>query len=184
MNSSFPKSRPYLKFFLFGLIVFLFSCTQEPSTLSVPDNFAGIPLAQQISGKQAAKFIERLHDDDVYADQNVIGIYGRGRHPSVIYISRFPSSGKAKKYLKKMSEEIGPGKSGFSHHVKFKADGKEIHFVVGMGQAHYFFALGSDLYWLTLPMEKSRQGLAQVLQISVEKVPAIEEIMQQQNFVK
>lgn len=170
----------FLNLWMLVVIGALWGCLQNSRPFALPEQFAGYKLQQQISGAQAAKLIEQLHGDEVAPQENLIGLYGDQMPPTVIYLSRFSSSREARKYLKKMAEEIGPGSSGFAHHATFEVQGNEIHFVVGQGQAHYFFRFGQDLYWLALPMEKARQGLAEILGQPPENIPSISEIFKRQ----
>ncbi len=143
----------------------------------IPERILSVPLSQLISGKEAAKIVSRMHGKDVAPKATVIGVYGAERETAVIYISQFPSDSKARRYLRKMCRSMGKGSSGFGHHVDFKVDTMDVHFAVGMGQIHYFYALEDRLYWLAVDPHIARPALAEVLNVQVENVPTLQDIM-------
>ncbi|NOX36773.1 MAG: hypothetical protein GXO78_04470 [Calditrichaeota bacterium] len=167
-------------FFIAFAAVILLACNPasdlEPY---VPASILSVPLQQLISGKEAAKIVSRMHGKDVAPKETVIGIYGENREVAIIYISQFPTDGKARRYLRKMCRRMGKGSSGFGHHVDFKVDTLDVHFAVGMGQIHYFYAIEDRLYWLAVDPHIARSALAEVLDVKEDQVPTLQDIMKQ-----
>lgn len=76
-----------------------------------------------------------------------------------------------------MSRAIGGESNGFGHHESFRVDGKQVEFVVGQGQVHFFFARGTDVYWLGIDARLARGALAQLLDVEVEEVLTLKTLL-------
>jgi len=159
-------------------VTLAFACSTKPETASpLPPEIEGMKLANEVTGEMAAAMIARLHGKDVAPTESYIGHYGTGSRHAMLYVSRFESEEQARSLLKVMSLRIGKGSSGFGHHRQIEVTGREIHLVLGQGQVHYFFAKGRSLYWLGIDPRLARAGLAQLLEVDVDKVPTVKSIL-------
>lgn len=145
--------------------------------MPVPQKIHGMELIREISGKAAAGMIARLHGKDVAPAESRIGHYGAEPPHATLYISRFESEEQAQSLLVDMSLRIGEGSSGFGHHEHFDVKAKEIHLVLGQGQSHYFYAEGAHVFWLGIDPRMARAGLAELLEVDVDKVPTLESLL-------
>ncbi len=116
--------------------------------------------------------IARLHGKEVAPLQSYIGAYHDGPRHIMLYVSVFESEDQAQSLLAAMSKRIGQGSSGFGHHVRFRVRDREIHMVLGQGQVHYFYVKGQSVYWLGLPPDLAPAGLAELLGVGVNEIPA------------
>lgn len=174
MNLSLKNGLGYILIF-----VLISACLSQAPEITLPDSISGLPLTRVISGEEAEKIIERMHDKSIAPDLNQIGFYTGNSRQAILYVSSFGSARKANKRLKEMSDEIGTaGSSGFGHQVQFRVNDHPIHLVVGYGQVHFFYAQGNYLYWLTIDADMARAALAQVLDVEPQAVPSLNEIFE------
>ncbi|RMF61082.1 MAG: hypothetical protein D6748_02550 [Calditrichaeota bacterium] len=157
---------------LFIFLALICSCNAMAPEIHLPDSIQGLPLRQKISGKEAEKMLERMHNKDVAPGKNVIGVYQAGPHRTILYASSFPTRGKALDRLEEMSKEIGSGSSGFENHIQFEVNKNIIHQVTGYGQLHYFFAVDKFLYWLSVDYPLAHGSLAELLGVSIDDIPS------------
>ncbi len=153
------------------------ACAKQESAAPLPPELSGMKLVRVTTGQGAAAMIARLHGKDVAPAESHIGYYGGGAMQAVLYVSRFASDEEARSQLAAMSDRIGAGSSGFGHHAQFTIDAREIHLVLGQGQVHYFFTEGSDLSWLAMRPDLARAGLAELLDVELERVPSLEQLL-------
>jgi hypothetical protein len=125
------------------------------------------------AGDTAARLVDRMHGKGVAPVATWVGRYGTGALTATLYVSRYASGGEATAQLGLMAERIGPGTPDYGHHSEATIAGTVVHSAFGHGQVHYFFARGTDLTWLAVPLEISRAGLAGVLGIPVDSVPPV-----------
>jgi hypothetical protein len=99
---------------------------------------------------------------------------GRAKRQRLVrqrFRSRFASVEMADSLLGEMSESIGEGSDGFTHHTRFEAGDREIHMVLGQGQVHFFFARDGELTWLGIDAAQARAGLSEILGLTEEILP-------------
>jgi hypothetical protein len=153
------------------------ACSKEETASLLPPQIHGMELVNETTGQAAVAMIARLHGKGVAPIESYVGHYGTGPRHAMLYASRFESVEQAQSLLVAMSSRIGKGSSGFGHHHQFDVDGSEIHLVLGQGQVHYFYAKGRSLFWLGMPPEMARVGLAELLEVDADKVPTVESLM-------
>ncbi len=152
-------------------------CSRDSRSPEVPKELAGLPITRELQGEEAARLVTRMHGKAVVPKENIVAYYGRERIPNVVYLSRYPSEDGAKQALKRMAEKIGPGSYGFTHHGRFSVQSIPVHFVLGHGQIHFFFAKGKGLYWLAIDPTRAQEALADLLEVSSKKVPTPREFL-------
>ena len=153
------------------------ACSGQETNSPLPPEIRGLPLVQVISGEDAVRMTERLHGKAVAPSETHIGRYGTGSTHAMLYVSHFDSDQEAESVLAAMSASIGDGSSGFGHHEQFSIDRRGVHMVIGQGQVHFFFVRTADLFWLGMDAEMAREGLAQLLGVAAEDVPALESLL-------
>jgi hypothetical protein len=150
------------------LLALLLACTGgsgdgEGTDALLPDRIHGTDLVESLSGEEAAGMIARLHGKGVAPVESEIGFYGAFRPPLTLYVSVFASAEEARDQMSLMVEAIGQGSSGFTDPRSERVEGVDVEFVVGHGQAHYYFAEGDRLLWLAAPAEIVRPALLDLL---------------------
>lgn len=142
-------------------------------TTLLPAELHGMALAESHSGDEASGMIGKLHEKGVAPEHSEVGFYGPAESQTTLYVSRFESSEIALAQLDSMSSRIGGGAAGFGHHTEFVAGGVTVHSVLGHGQAHYFYADGTDLSWLSSPPMMARSTLSMLMGIDAADIPEI-----------
>lgn len=130
----------------------------------LPPSVGGLALAAEVSGGQARAQVEQLHGKVLGAglDQAWIGEYGDPPRATV-WVTRSIRREDAEALLGRMAETIGDGDSPFQAVgpiARGDAHGYELD---GMGQKHYYFLVGSDLYWLAIDTGLGPMGLDELV---------------------
>jgi hypothetical protein len=151
----------HLWLFLLPLVI---ACSGErQETALLPDRIHGIALGKSTTGKEASELIARLHAKSVAPVASEIGYYGAFDPPLTLYVSRFASAEEAQDQMDLMAKTIGPGSSGFAHHRVEQMAGTDVHYVVGYGQAHYFFVDREKVLWLAAPVDVARPAALELI---------------------
>ena len=140
------------------------SSDESRDSSMLPDRIHGIALGKSTTGEEAAEMIARLHAKSVAPMATEIGYYGAFDPPLVIYVSRFASAEEARDQVDLMAETLGSGSQGFGHHLEERVADIDVHFVVGHGQAHYFFVDQDKVLWLAAPANVARRALLELLE--------------------
>jgi hypothetical protein len=147
------------------LLFLLMACSGGSGDTSLlPDRIHGLALSKSTTGEEAEEMIARLHAKSVAPAASEIGYYGTSDPPLTLYVSRFKSTEEARDQVDIMAETIGPGSSGFGHHRVERVAGTDAHYVVGYGQAHYFFVDRDKVLWLAAPMDVAQPALLELVE--------------------
>ncbi len=134
---------------LFLLVVIFFtSCSTNNEYL--PEEFFGLPLTKKLTGEEAAKFVNKLHQKTVTETESEIGFYSGDNERALIYISHYQKPEDAKKYYDEMIEGISLGESPFTGSENIEINGKKVYRTFGMGQSHYIFTFNKELFWISV----------------------------------
>ncbi len=142
------------------LLLILFNCSDKNP---FPEVLGNISLSKVISGDEAKSFVNRLHFSSVTNEKNEIAFYGKGKGEIIIYITYYDSEDKAKTNFEKMTKKISPDNSVFIKGSFYKLHGINIYKCYGMGQTHFVFFLGKNLYWLSVPTMGHKKILKEYL---------------------
>jgi hypothetical protein len=134
----------------------------------LPQTIGSLVLEKSQSGDEARQEIDRLHGKPISFQRGYIGTYGGGDGKAKLWISEYESEGKAVEAIAKMTRGVKGSKEGaFWHFREISIDGIPVYFVVGMGQAHYFFQKGAKAVWLEVD-----PSIAQVaIRDLIKKIP-------------
>lgn len=138
------------------------------STEILPPTLAGWELGALVSGDPAIVSVERLHGKDLGAGivEAWVGEYGRapgGPAHATVWVSRSPDSAAARELYVRMTERIGEGNSPFTGMRPIEDIDVEGYRLDGMGQAHYYFLVDEDLYWLAVDADVALTALDELL---------------------
>lgn len=132
---------------VFILITFI-NCSNKRDLL--PEDFFGLKLEQKLTGTEARNFVDKLHFQEVASDKNEIGFYKSSAGSAIIYITYYSDDEMAKEEYESMINKISPYNSVFVDPEFIKVKDKTIYRCFGMGQTHYVFANGKELFWVSV----------------------------------
>lgn len=125
---------------------------------ALPQSIGSLSLEQLQSGEEARQEIDRLHGKQITFRRGYIGTYGNGK--AKLWVSEYDSEGEAAKGIGKMAQRMQTRKEGnFWHFREISIQGVAVYFVVGMGQAHYFFQKGRKVIWLAVDPSLAREEI-------------------------
>jgi hypothetical protein len=125
---------------------------------ALPQSIGSLSLEQLQSGEEARQEIDRLHGKQITFRRGYIGTYGNGR--AKLWVSEYDSEGEAAEGIGKMAQRMQTRKEGnFWHFREISIQGVAVYFVVGMGQAHYFFQKGRKVIWLAVDPSLAREAI-------------------------
>jgi hypothetical protein len=152
----------YLRLSFFLLLLLLIGCSSKKNLL--PEEFFGLKLQKKLTGSEAKKFVDELHFQEVAPDQNEIGFYSSPIGNSIIYITYYNDERIAQTEYEKMINKISPENSVFINPEIVNISGKDIYRCFGMGQSHYVFAYGKELYWISVDTHFGKKFIEEYLE--------------------
>ncbi|SDB51333.1 hypothetical protein SAMN05660653_02531 [Desulfonatronum thiosulfatophilum] len=158
--------RLFVMALLLGAVAFLGSGNVQADQVdeaNIPERIAGMERVRVVSGMEAARIIDRMHQGNVATQANFIAHYEGGGHSADYYLSLYETPEQAVKGMEDMAEVMAREGHGFSHLMKRDKDGLPFYMALGQGQAHYFFARGLELVWLAVDMKVAEKALMDVL---------------------
>jgi len=137
----------HLTRFVFMLLIVLLGCSSSGDIAS-PEGIGEKERVRVVDGNQAARIINRMHNQSVAADANVIAEYGKEKK-DLLYISYYADQKQAKKAFDLMIEKMAAAKKGpVFHLMPLNTYIKPVYFTLGMGARHYIYQSGNYLLWL------------------------------------
>jgi hypothetical protein len=130
----------------------------------LPKAIGSLPLTQTKSGEEARQEIDRLHGKQLNYRKGYIGIYGEGDDKATLWVSEYGSEGDAVEAIEKMAQSMKKKEQKvFWHFMEMPMDGVMVYFVMGMGQAHYFFQKGAKAIWLAVDPSQGKPAIRDVI---------------------
>lgn len=161
------KETGLLRIFLFALVLLLatpFSSLGDP----LPKSIGSFQLEQKKSGDEARQEIHKLHGKQLIFKKGYIGHYKEGTKKATLWISEYDSEGEAIKEIGKMARGVkaSEGKP-FWHFKEMSIEELKVYFVLGMGQAHYFFQKKKLAIWLAVDNFTAKETIRDL----IKKIP-------------
>ena len=130
----------------------------------LPASLAGIPLADIVGGDEARAMVEELHGKALGTgmDQAWVGHYGDAGQATV-WVTRSANPADAAALMTRMTARIGEGNSPFRNSRPISISGVDGYELDGMGQKHFYFLVGGDLYWLAIAPDLAQAGLNELV---------------------
>jgi hypothetical protein len=130
----------------------------------VPASLAGLPVTRSVDGEEAKVQTEQLHGKALGQgfDAAWIAQYG-GQGEGTLWVSRSGDETDAQTLMDRMSERIQLGTSPFQNFQTSQIEGTSIVSLDGMGQKHYYFRVGRDLYWLAMVPSSGEAALGELV---------------------
>lgn len=136
-----------LKIIGFGFIILILGCT-SPLNLPTPERIGEKERVREITGKQAAQVVDKMHGLSVATNANVIAEYGRDKK-DLLFISGYSDQTEAQKAFDLMIEKMTAAKkSPFFHLMPLDQYDNKVYMTLGMGAMHYIYVSGKSLLWL------------------------------------
>ncbi len=143
----FMSLKSCLKIIGFGFIILILGCSRSPD-LPTPERIGEKERVREITGKQAAQVVDKMHGLSVATHANVIAEYGRDRK-DLLFISGYSDETEAHKAFDLMIEKMAAAKKGpFFHLMPLGQYDKKVYITLGMGAMHYIYVSGKSLLWL------------------------------------
>lgn len=137
----------HLTRFVFMLLIVLLGCSSSADIAS-PEGIGEKERVRVVDGNQAARIINRMHNQSVAADANMIAEYGKEKK-DLLYISYYADQKQAKKAFDLMIEKMADAKKRpVFHLMPLYTYTKPVYFTLGMGARHYIYQSGNYLLWL------------------------------------
>jgi hypothetical protein len=131
---------------------------------SIPQSIGSLSLMESRSGEEARQEIDRLHGKQIDFKRGYIGTYGGEEGKAKLWVSEYGSEEEAFKAVEKMAQGVRANEeAGFWHFREIPIGGLEVYFVVGMGQAHYFFQRGIKAIWLAVDPPLAKQAIRDLM---------------------
>lgn len=156
-----------LLFFILITVIVLVSPSSILASNSVeylPENIFGMELKEIISGEEAARIINRMHQGNVATHSDYIAEYRGEPGSATYYLSLYENPQQARQAMDDMARIMKKEGHGFSHLMHRKHSNIEFYMALGQGQAHYFFARDIELVWLAVDTEIAEQAIMEILQ--------------------
>ncbi|MBU2600939.1 MAG: hypothetical protein KKA32_02055 [Actinobacteria bacterium] len=135
----------------------------------VPPTLGGLPLADLAKGDEARAQVEQLHGKSLGAGLEAAwtatygSVSGSGMADATLWISRAARAEDARTLFERMTDRISEGNSPFEGLRPMRWDDVEGYALDGMGQKHYYFLVGSDLYWIAVDPAVAEAVVAELL---------------------
>ncbi len=116
--------------------------------VSIPPSIADLPLRAHLFGPEAAAEIERLHRRRIPMNGAAVALYGEGN--AILWVSDIWLPIGAWALEQRMTQRIRTAETPFTITEEREIDGVRVYVLEGTGQRHYYFHVGSRLYWLAV----------------------------------
>lgn len=132
----------------------------------IPGKIGTLDLVESQSGDHASDIINQLHERTVSGGEDFIGQYKGADGEATLYASVYDTPDQAKDAESRMISRISNGTPLFGHFLRLTVQNTEVSMCLGGGHAHYFFAMGDRLYWLTVDPEIAQQTLEEFVTVT------------------
>jgi len=144
------------------------------ATAVVPPALGGIPLTALQSGEEAIASVEELHGESLGSDLIAAWVaqYGNGREAS-LWVSRSADQAGARALFARMTDKISQDTTPFTGLTPMAGSALEGYQLDGMGQKHFYFVAGTDLYWLSVDPQRAQPALADLTKTVISASAAV-----------
>ncbi len=129
----------------------------SPSEIALPTTFAGLPLVDGRTGREAVDETARLHGLSFPLVSAAIGRYEGSGGTAEVWIAAAAGPAAARDLARRMADRMGEGRGPFDP-PRLRSPG--VWETRGLGQAHYFLATGSEVWWISADPGIVRRALA------------------------
>lgn len=129
----------------------------------VPDKIAGLELKETKTGKESAQSINILHDKKVSGLENIVASYEGSGFKADLFLSTFQDTMTAIQSFHSMMKGVSKDTVNYAHFTPRLIGGHNVIMVLGTRQAHYFYTIGKEVYWLQADYDVAEQAISELL---------------------
>ncbi len=133
------------------------------AAVSLPNQMAGLPLTNRVTGPQAAAAFENLHGKQFPLTSGAIGYYGNQQ--ATLWVAGAPLNFMASRMIEAMRAKIAEGNSPFTPMTEIKDGVRTVYVLEGMGQKHFYFQSENLIVWLAADPSIADEALEQILEV-------------------
>ncbi len=153
---------------IFASIVIIFvilGCTKKGYLEQyIPKKLAGLDLIKTKVGEEAVKSINLLHKKNVSGIENIVASYEGAGHSADLFLSTFLDTMSAIQSFHGMMKGVSRDSVNFSHFTpRLIGNNNNVIMVLGLGQAHYFYTSGKEIYWLQADYDIAEKAISELL---------------------
>lgn len=116
----------------------------------VPSSLAGVPATRYLEGDGARLETEQLHGKALGAGLDEAYLVSYGDEQATLWVTRALEERDAVDLFERMKLKIAQSETPFTNPKTLTVAGVSAEALDGMGQKHYYFRIGRDLYWLAV----------------------------------
>lgn len=135
---------------------------EGPAGVLPPPELGGLPLVHLQRGEEALQVINRLHATSIEIADGYVATYGRGHEQVIVWWSRAASQARAVELVEAMTEKMAANPM-FSRPEPVTAEGRRLYSTAGAGMRHYYWASGTDVYWVGMVSSREEAILEALL---------------------
>ena len=130
----------------------------------LPQSIGSLQLENLQVGEEARLEIDRLHGKHLDFRKGWVATYVGGGKKAKVWLSEYDSEAKATEANERMARKIQAmeGK-GFWHFRQTSISETPVNFVMGQGQAHYFFQKGKKVIWLAVNPSEAKKTIRDLI---------------------
>lgn len=145
-----------------ALLFTLIHCARRAAD-PLPQQVLGFNRTSLLSGEEARRVINRLHNNEVTPQDNKIAGYSGPSGQATIYVTFYTQPGMASKEFRRMTEKISAQNSVFIQGQYLDMAGHRLYRCFGMGQTHYVFFKDRRLYWVAVETTAAKSFIEELL---------------------
>jgi len=138
------------------------AAVRNPAGVPLPTEIGGLALSSQVTGTDAVKEFDMMHDQHFPLTSGSAGVYRDKR--AAVWIGGMPFQFLAAKLVDAMHDKIAKGNSPFTPVREFQDRGRVVYELEGMGQEHYYFQSKNLVIWLAVEPAVADSALTQILE--------------------
>lgn len=134
----------------------------EPAVAPLPEQLVGLPLSMKMTGTQATREFDMLHNQHFPLTSGAVGMYGEQQ--AALWVGGAAFKFMAAGMVTAMDNKISEGRSPFTQAGELNSGGRTIYALEGMGQKHYYFQSKNLVIWLAADPSVADEALEQTLE--------------------
>lgn len=131
--------------------------TGDASGASLPPTLSGLPMTGSATGSEALRQVTQIHAGNFPMTSAAIATYGEGTVQ--VWVATAGDGATAKQLTARMADTISAGGSPFSPPRPLMEE-PTVWETRGMGQVHYFWAQGDQVWWVSADRSFAAEALA------------------------
>lgn len=126
----------------------------------VPSEIAGLRLTRTLMGADALADLKQMHGSDFSLTGGYVAYYEK---KATVWVGDTGSEQQAQSLIASMTQKIGAGNRVFTNLQRIKLAGLDVLTVDGMGQKHFYYAVGKATIWVAAPVGAEESFMKEAL---------------------